>query len=79
MIDFHVHTTFSDSTMTPAVAVRHAKMAGYRAVALTDHADHANMDLILRQTLPLARKYSLYAGIEVFAGVELTQIGRAHV
>lgn len=74
MIDFHVHTTFSDSTMTPAVAVRHAKMAGYRSVALTDHADHANMDLILRQTLPLARKYSLYAGIEVFAGVELTHV-----
>lgn len=74
MQDFHVHTTFSDSTMTPAVAVRFARLAGYRAIALTDHADHSNMDLILRQVVPLVHKYSLYAGIEIFAGVELTHV-----
>lgn len=77
MFDFRVHTTLSDGTMPPAVAIRHARLAGYRAMALTDHADHANMDFILRQVLPLARKYSLYAGIEVFAGVELTHVPAA--
>ena len=74
MIDLHVHTCFSDSSMTPAPAVRFARLAGYRAVALTDHADGSNMDLILRQVLPMARQYGLYAGIEVFAGVELTHV-----
>ena len=74
MIDLHVHTCFSDSTMTPATAVRFARLAGYRAMALTDHADASNMDHILRQVLPMARQYGLYAGIEVFAGVELTHV-----
>lgn len=74
MIDLHAHTCFSDSAMTPATAVRYARLAGYRAVALTDHADASNMECILRQALPMGRQYGLYAGIEIFVGVELTHV-----
>lgn len=74
MFDFHVHTVLSDSTMTPATAMRFARLAGYRGIALTDHADHASMESIISQLRTMVRQYALYAGIEVFAGIELTHV-----
>lgn len=74
MIDLHVHTLFSDGKHTPADAMRHARLAGYRTIAFTDHADASNMRHILESQLPMARTYSLHQGIDVFVGVELTGI-----
>ena len=36
-IDLHIHTAASDGTCPPAEAVRLAKAAGLRALAVTDH------------------------------------------
>lgn len=74
MIDLHCHTTLSDGLMGPAAAIRYARSTGYRALALTDHADASNLAFILESTLPMTREYSLHAGISVFAGVELTHV-----
>lgn len=74
MIDLHVHTTLGCGSMTPAEAVRYARICGYRAIALTDSVDISTMQPVLERLRPLARSYSLYAGIELFAGVELTHV-----
>lgn len=37
MIDLHVHSTFSDGSLTPAQLVQQAVESGLHAVALTDH------------------------------------------
>ena len=74
MIDLHTHTTFSDGELIPAELARRARVAGYRGIAFTDHADHSNLELILENVLRLARKYSVYADIELLAGVELTHV-----
>lgn len=37
MIDFHIHTTFSDGTYSPVEVVRMAKEAGLKAFSITDH------------------------------------------
>ncbi|MCT4536092.1 histidinol phosphate phosphatase domain-containing protein [Halodesulfovibrio sp.] len=74
MIDLHVHTTLSSGEQTPAAAMRFAKAAGYRAIAFTDHADATNMQHILESMLPMIRTYSLYSGIDLYAGIELTHI-----
>jgi predicted metal-dependent phosphoesterase TrpH len=37
MIDLHVHSTFSDGTLTPAELLAEAEAAGLTALALTDH------------------------------------------
>ncbi|UZP68693.1 histidinol phosphate phosphatase domain-containing protein [Desulfovibrio mangrovi] len=74
MIDLHVHTSFSDSKHTPAHMLHLAKLAGYRAIAFTDHADASNMRHILENMLPMARTYSLHEGIDLFVGVELTHV-----
>jgi len=48
MIDLHTHTTFSDGELIPAELARRAAKAGYRAMAMTDHADFSNLELILQ-------------------------------
>ena len=46
MIDLHTHTLFSDGELIPAELTRRAAVAGYRAIAMTDHADRSNLDLV---------------------------------
>jgi len=74
MIDLHTHTTFSDGCLIPAELARRAAKAGYRAVAVTDHADHSNIRLILDNLLRFVREAGPYLGIDVLAGVEITHV-----
>lgn len=74
MIDLHVHSSLSTGEQTPASAMRFAKAAGYRAIAFTDHVDASNMQQVLESLLPMIRNYSLYSGIDLYAGVELTHV-----
>ncbi len=77
MIDLHTHSIFSDGELLPAELARRAKVAGYRAVAITDHADASNMDLVIPRLAALAREYSIYMDIILLAGVELTHVPAA--
>ncbi|NDV28462.1 histidinol phosphate phosphatase domain-containing protein [Desulfovibrio sp. JC010] len=74
MIDFHTHTVFSDGELIPAELARRAKVAGYRALAMTDHADSSNIDIILENVRRFAKNHGHYFDIDVFAGVELTHV-----
>lgn len=74
MIDLHTHTTFSDGELIPAELIRRAKVAGYRAIAITDHADASNISLILDNVRRLTGPYAHYFDMEVLAGVELTHV-----
>ena len=42
MIDLHNHTFFSDGELVLAELVRRYAVAGYTAIAITDHADKSN-------------------------------------
>jgi putative hydrolase len=74
MIDLHTHTLFSDGELVPAELTRRAAVAGYRAIALTDHCDFSNMDLIIPRLLRVADDLSADWGLTVIAGTELTHI-----
>lgn len=74
MIDLHTHTIFSDGELLPAELARRAKVAGYRAVAVTDHADASNLDLVVPRIAAMAREYSIYMDLAIIAGVELTHV-----
>ncbi|WP_320169473.1 histidinol phosphate phosphatase domain-containing protein [Maridesulfovibrio sp.] len=74
MIDFHTHTVFSDGELIPAELARRARVAGYRALAMTDHADLSNVDIILENIHRFAKKHGHFFDIDVFAGVELTHV-----
>jgi histidinol phosphatase-like PHP family hydrolase len=74
MIDLHTHTILSDGALIPAELVRLAEIAGYEAIALTDHVDSGNMESILRQVIRVAEDLNRQHGIKVLPGVEITHM-----
>ena len=63
-IDLHLHTRFSDGSLTPAEVVGLAHQASVTALAITDHDIVDGISLALNAATPL--------GIEVIPGVELS-------
>jgi histidinol phosphatase-like PHP family hydrolase len=78
MIDLHTHTIFSDGELLPSELVRRAKVLGYEAIAITDHADYTNMDALLA-TAKMARYLERSYDIIVIPGVELTHVPPEHI
>jgi histidinol phosphatase-like PHP family hydrolase len=74
VIDLHTHSTFSDGALIPAELVRRARVAGYRAIAITDHGDASIMAHTLGNLVPLAREYAAAMDMDILAGVELTHV-----
>ena len=66
LVDLHLHSTFSDGTLTPTELVTEAAGAGLRAIAL---ADHDNVDGI-----PEAIAAGRRLGVEVISAVELSVV-----
>ncbi|MDR0453398.1 MAG: histidinol phosphate phosphatase domain-containing protein [Deferribacteraceae bacterium] len=75
IVDLHTHTTFSDGALIPAESARRARTAGYSGIAVTDHADHSNLEQNLTGALRFKESYKC-AGKDfaVLAGVELTHV-----
>ncbi len=74
MIDLHTHTFFSDGELGPAELVRRAAVAGYRALAITDHADQSNVVAQLQRLLPVIEELGAANGLTLLAGAELTHV-----
>lgn len=74
MIDLHTHSIFSDGELIPAELVRRAKVKGYRALAITDHGDHSNIDFIIPRIVEACRKLSVLCDMRVIPGIELTHL-----
>ena len=63
-IDLHVHSTYSDGTLTPAELLKLAEERGLSAFALTDHDATKGLDEILA--------LSADSPVEVVPGIEIT-------
>lgn len=76
MIDLHTHTFFSDGELGPAELVRRAVVKGYRAIALTDHADASNIHILLKNLIDFKKSTQKYLEhiITIVVGVELTHV-----
>ena len=74
MIDLHTHSLFSDGELIPSELVRRAEAIGYRALALTDHADSSNLDFIVPRIVKVAKELNEAQSVKVVPGVELTHI-----
>lgn len=74
MIDLHTHTLFSDGELIPAELTRRAAVLGYRAIAMTDHGDMSNLDLIIPRLVRVADDLSAQWGLKVIPGIELTHV-----
>lgn len=79
MIDLHTHTVFSDGELIPFELARRAAVAGYRALAITDHGDFSNLDLIIPRLVRVAEELSAAWNMSVIPGIELTHIPPAAI
>ncbi|MFQ5735449.1 MAG: histidinol phosphate phosphatase domain-containing protein [Thermodesulfobacteriota bacterium] len=74
MIDFHTHSILSDGALVPTELARRAQVAGYRALAITDHADESNIDDVIKRIRKVCKKINLDKSFRIIPGVELTHI-----
>lgn len=74
MIDLHTHSVLSDGELLPAELARRAYVAGYKALAITDHVDSGNLVLVLAQLIKVSKDLNKYMKIKVMPGVEITHV-----
>lgn len=74
MIDFHTHTILSDGAFIPSELARRAEVAGYRAIALTDHGDSSNLDIVISALVKASQALAEQFSIKVIPGIELTHV-----
>ena len=72
MIDLHTHSFFSDGQLIPSELIRRAEAIGYKAIAITDHVDASNIDLVVPKIVQAIRKMREYLSIEALPGAEIT-------
>jgi len=74
MIDLHTHSLFSDGELLPSELIRRAYVAGYKAVAITDHVDASNVDFVIPRIIEAANSIAGHIEIKVLPGVEITHV-----
>lgn len=72
MIDLHTHTFFSDGDLVPSELIRRAEAIGYEAIAITDHVDASNIDLVVPRIVSAIKKIRTYISLEALPGAEIT-------
>ena len=74
MIDLHTHTFLSDGVLIPSELVRRARVKGYRAIAITDHVDVSNVEVLVPQLVQVCGRLSELGRVVVVPGVEVTHV-----
>jgi len=74
MIDLHTHTFFSDGELVPSELIRRAEAIGYKAIAITDHVDSSNIDLVVPRIVNAIKKIKGFISIEAVPGAEITHV-----
>ncbi len=74
LFDFHTHTFFSDGVLSPIELLRRCHVAGYTAVAITDHASPANVETLVPALARDCRIAEDAWGIVAIPGVEITHV-----
>jgi predicted metal-dependent phosphoesterase TrpH len=77
-IDLHMHTTWSDGSLTPAELVEECIHVGLSAIAITDHDEVGGIDPAL--DFSLAREIKIVPGVELSIDYPLENpFGHLHV
>jgi histidinol phosphatase-like PHP family hydrolase len=74
MIDLHTHSIFSDGELIPEELIRRSVAMGYEALAITDHMDHSNIDLIIPRLVKALKAIQDHLAIPVLPGAEITHV-----
>jgi putative hydrolase len=74
MIDLHTHSFFSDGELIPSELIRRAEAIGYKAIAITDHVDSSNIDLVVPKIVSALKRLEGFISIETLPGAEITHV-----
>lgn len=74
MIDLHTHSLLSDGCLLPSELARRAQVSGVRALAITDHVDHSNIENVIKGLVRVSDEINKYWDIFVIPGVEITHV-----
>jgi len=74
MIDLHTHSLLSDGELLPSELIRRAYIAGYTAMAITDHVDSSNIEFVIPMIVAAVNEIAEYVQIKVIAGAEITHV-----
>ncbi len=74
MIDLHTHSLFSDGELLPAELIRRASAIGYKAIAITDHVDQSNIDMVIPRIAKAIKALKGFIPIDAIAGAEITHV-----
>jgi putative hydrolase len=74
MIDLHTHSFFSDGELIPSELIRRAEAIGYKAIAITDHVDSSNIDLVVPKIVSALKRLKGFISIETLPGAEITHV-----
>ena len=72
--DFHTHSLLSDGGLSPIELVRRAQVAGYQAIAITDHAGFGSLKRIISEVIDDCARAREHWGILAIPGIELTHL-----
>ncbi len=74
MIDFNTHTFLSNGVLSPGELVRVAEERAYKAIAITDHVDASNIELVISSLLRFCRETQPFLKVRILPGVEITHV-----
>jgi histidinol phosphatase-like PHP family hydrolase len=74
MIDLHMHSLHSDGELIPSELVRRCEAIGYKAIAITDHADLSNIDLIIPRIVKVSEQLNKTQSVTIIPGIEITHV-----
>jgi histidinol phosphatase-like PHP family hydrolase len=74
MIDLHTHSLFSDGELLPAELIQRASVIGYKAIAITDHVDQSNIDIVIPRIVKALKALKDFISITVIPGAEITHV-----
>ena len=72
--DLHIHSIFSDGELIPAEIAQRCSILGYEAIAITDHVDNSNLELVLSNIVKACEELSNCADLTILPGVEITHV-----
>lgn len=70
--DFHIHSIFSDGELIPSELARRAVVLGLRAIAITDHVDHSNLEQVIHSLKKVVDPWR--EEILIIVGVEISYV-----
>jgi putative hydrolase len=74
MIDLHTHSLFSDGELLPSELWRRAQVKGYRYLAITDHVDASNFEMVFTRLKTAALSLNRGELPVLIPGLELTHL-----